>query len=1103
MRYRLALPVLLFVSCLPALTFGQASATGAINGTVTDSTGRVIVNATVTLLNKATNIKTTVNTNGEGQYRILNVQPSLYDLTIEATGFKTTHVDTLRINVNQTVTQDITLEAGQISESVEVRGDTGELLNRTTVELATVIQDKVVRDLPLNGRNYTQLISLTPGANGTRINGQWADGNNYQLDGTDNTTILGASSALIPILDTIQEFTIQSHSDKAEFGGVLGATVSAVTKSGGNRFSGSAWEFVRNNAFNARNPFTDARRTEPPPFRQNQFGGTIGGPVRIPKVYDGRNKTFFFFAYEKFLFRRYQVSLSRVPTAAELNGDFSNSTLGRNIYDPATTTIGADGLAVRTQFTNNIIPADRINKLTQGYLRLILPQANYFDPSNLGVNRIDTFPVKQDRDDYSIRIDHKFSDRDNVWFRYALTNNPTVSFLTAQITRADSTDRRNLGANWTHMFSPTLLLESRFYRSDHPFKRLDTFEGGAAALASLGFSQAKLDKYNLPDFLNVGAISTPFLNGKYQTLTKLPYGFSESLSWIKGRHNPKFGFQLSRKRFQNVALGHHYIFDLAQTADPQNVGRTGTQLASLLLGLPSSVSYYDGPYTEEFNNWGVYAQDEFKVTPTLTINYGLRYDNFPTPNFKVGTISGWDYRTGEWLIGGTQLPPPCSSSAPPCIPGNGTLASIPFGDKIRLADFPGIRHPIRDNFGPRVSVAWSVNPKTVLRAGYGIYYDTESSTAQEAQNSFGAWPSNNSTDRAFNAVGQPLTTINQIDAATLSTQPSLAPWGTVTYFWDPKKKNARSHQYNFEIQRQVTPNFLVTTSYVGSIGRRLDLNIAANTAPTPGPGTPAEVNARRPFPFYGRDTLYGTDLGENSYNALQVKAERRFSKGLQYLISYTWSKTMDNGTDGWYIGNPQNAYDLRSEHGVSNSDRTHMLRISGIYELPFGKGKRWLREGAASYILGNWQFNTINSFLSGTPIVFSVSGDVANIGNSVKTYMRPNVVGDPHSSNPTQQQWFNTAAFAVPAPFTFGNAGRGLVRGPGFFNSDMSLFKNFPFKERVNAQLRLEVFNVFNIQNLGNPNGNASTGNTNFGRITSLCSGCSPRDIQFAFKLNF
>src|ERR1700687_4392703 len=1097
MTHRIAVCALLFWgSCGPL--FGQSAASGQLNGTITDQSGGGVANAKVTVMNNATNIGVTVVTNAAGQYRIFNLLPSLYDLTIEAPGFKTVRIASLKINVDQTLTQDSVLPLGSVADKVEVRAQ-GDLLERTTVSESTVIQEKVVRDLPLNGRDYSQLISLTPGANGTRINGQWADGNKFLLDGTNNTTILGAKTAFTPNLDTIQEFSIDSPSAKAEYGGVLGATVNAATKSGGNTLSGTLWEFVRSNQFQARNPFSQSTLRTLPPYHRNQFGAAIGGPVYIPKLYHGRGKTFFFFAYERFTLRQQTVKLSRVPTADELNGNFSTSVIGRNIYDPATTTAGPNGTLIRQQFQNNTIPTNRIDPLTQGYLKLMLPAPNYTNPSNVNVNRLDIFPNNETKNNYSVRIDHKLGNRDNLWFRYSQIGADNSTFVTAILPQVTSQNRKNFGVNWVHAFRPNLFFESTYAYANFPFTLNQNLQGGQAALAALGFSQDQFAKYGVPDFLSVGNFSTPFLNGVYANLTKSPASIGESLSWITGKHSMKFGFQLSRKDFTNIATGHHYSFNIAQTADPQNVGTTGIELASLLLGLPQSNSLYTGNYTMAFNNWSLYGEDDWKVRRNLTVSLGLRYDSFPPPNFYGNsTISDWDYKTGDWLIGGSKLPPACNvSPVAPCIPGTGNLNDLPNGNKIKLARYPGIRYPIYDNFSPRLGVAWSFARNTVLRVGYGIYFDTESSTAQEAQNTYGAWPSKTSAGTNYNAFSQSLTTVKQIDGTPVSPVTTGAPWGTVSYFWDPRKKDAMSHQWNVDIQHQFSEHFVLTTAYVGSRGSRLDLNIAANAALQPGAGTPAEVNARRPFPFYGSDTLYGTDLGRNHYNALQVKAEDRFSGGFQTLVSYTWSKTMDNGPDGWYGGNPQNPYNLNAESGVSNSDRTHILVMSGVYELPFGKGKRWLHSGAASYVLGNWQLNGIGTLQSGTPVVLSVPGDVANVGNHVRNYERPNLVGNPHLSNPSANLWFNTAAFAVPV-LSFGNAGRGLIRNPGYTNFDLSLFKNVPIRERLSFQLRLEAFNAFNIQSLGRANGTLGTG---FGTITSTSS--APRELQFAAKLYF
>jgi len=433
MRTRLRV-VLLFGAfvCLPILLFGQASSTGAVNGTVTDPSGQVVAGAKVVLLNESTNISTTAATNIEGQYRIQNVLPAVYNLTVQGAGFRAVQVSPFRINVNQTLTVDVTLQLGEVSQKIEVSAQS-ELVQRTTVELATVIQDKPMRDLPLNGRDYTSLITLTPGANGTRVNGNWGDGNSFLLDGGVNTTVMGGNSAYKPILDTIQEFSIQSHSDKAEYGGVTGATIQVVSRSGGNRVTGSVWEFVRNDRFLARSSISQATLSRPPAFRQNQFGGTFGGPIFLPKLYNGKNRTFFFFAHERYIYRKYDVLRTRVPTANELAGNFSDSVLGRDIFDPATTTPGPNSTQVRQQFPNNIIPPNRIDPMTQGYVRLRLADPNYFSPSDLSVNRFDILPNKQNKEDSSLKIDHKFSEKDNVWFRWGFLNYLTTTFPSAKV----------------------------------------------------------------------------------------------------------------------------------------------------------------------------------------------------------------------------------------------------------------------------------------------------------------------------------------------------------------------------------------------------------------------------------------------------------------------------------------------------------------------------------------------------------------------------------------------------------------------------------------------------------------------------------------------
>ena len=934
--------------------FGQATEFGALNGTVADPAGSVIANVHVTALNVGTNEAQAAVTNSAGQYRIFDLLPAEYTVTFEAPGFKTVTIAPFKLDVGQTLTQNTTLPVGTTSERVEVTAR-GQLLATTTVSNSTTIEVQQINDLPLNGRQYTSLIDLTPGADGTRINGQWSDGNRYVLDGANNTSIIGASSAYIPNLDLIQEFSIDSHSTQAEQGGFLGATVSVATKSGTNVLRGDAWEFARNGKYVARDPISDPPGVPFPPYHQNQYGVVVGGPVRLPKVYDGHNRTFFFFGFQGYKQTQQAYNYSRVPTSDELNGDFNNSLFFiaspgiQHLYDPATTTAGAN--PTRAPFPNDVIPSARINALVQSYLKYVLPSANFTPDANHPTdNRLDLYPAIGTNYDYSIRVDHKLGIHDLIWGRYSQVLNASTSQLTTPISQIENLDRKNLALDWVHIFGSRLFVESNYSYQQFPLIINNGFPQNATqALVGMGWNAAQIAAYGLPDMFGTD-VETPYLIGHYEQGQSSPFSFNESLSWTAGRHTVKFGVNLSRKRFQNIALGHHYTFATNQTENPDqtapNAGDTGLGLASALLGLPSQVSLYQGNYTEAYLNWAVYGEDAWKIRPNLTISAGLRYDNYPTPNFTQGIINDWDATTGIWYIGGGKLPPPCNSSPiAPCIPGTGNLADLPYGNMIAVAKSAGIRYAIHDNIGPRVGFAWSVFPNTVLRAGYGIYFDPESNTAQEDQNTFGSWPSSTNVNLNYNTIGGTSTTINEIDGQTISPETTGVPWGTQGYFWDPAKKNPKSQQWNVDVQQQFNKDTVMTLAYVGSLSTRADMTLDANTAITPGPGDAAIVNSRRQWAFYGTDTRFGTDLGRGNYNALQAKLERRYNNGLQMLAAYTWAKTMDNGSDAWYSGTPQNSYDVNADYGLSDSDRRQILSLEATYQLPFGKGRLWLQNG--------------------------------------------------------------------------------------------------------------------------------------------------------------
>lgn len=1090
--------------------YGQATEFGALNGTVTDQRGLPIANVHVTAVNTGTNVAQATTTNSEGQYRIFNLLPAYYKISLDAPGFKTVTITPFKLDVGQTLTQNAMLPVGAVSQQVEVTAQ-GQMLETTTVSNSTTIETQEINDLPLNGRSYTSLIALTPGADGTRINGQWSDGNRYVLDGANNTTLLGASSAYVPNLDIIQEFSIDSHSTKADEGGFLGATVSAATKSGTNQLHGDIWEFGRNNKFVARNPINNPPGYKFPSYRLNQYGATLGGPILLPKLYNGHDKTFFFFGYQRYTVRQQSQVYSRVPTTNELTGIFTGSLFFLaspnqvHLYDPATTTTGTN--PTRQPFMSDVIPSGRLDPLVQSYLKFVLPPPNFTPNANFPTdNRLDLFPNPTTSNDYSIRIDHSLGSHDKIWGRYSLVQNSTTSYLTQPIFNVQTMNRNDLTLDWVHVFNPKLFIESNYSYQLFPLGIDTNFPGGAQALTAVGFSAGQIVAYGLPDMSGTGA-STPGITGHYRQGQHVPLSLDESLSWTRGRHSFKFGANFSHKNYANIALGHHYAFSQIPTEDPNlsdpGAANTGQGLASALLGLPSAVSLSVGNYTEAYNNWAVYAEDEWKMTPRLTIDAGLRYDGFPPPHFTQGIINDWDANNGIWYIGGGKIPPSCTSSpVAPCIPGDGNIADLPDGNMIQLAKYAGIMHPIYDNFGPRLGVAWNLLKNTVLSGAYGIYFDPESNATQESQNTFGTWPSSTNVNQNYNTIGSSLTTINQVDSQSLTPETTGVPWGTQGYFWDPSKKDPMSQEWNVAVQQQFSKNLATTVSYVGSRQTREDMTLDANTAQTLGPGDAAVVNSRRQWPFYGSDTRFGTDLGHSNYKALQVQVNKRYANGVSMLLSYTWSKTLDNNTSAWYSGSPQNSYDPNADWGLSNVDRPQIFSAAATYELPFGKGQRWLRNGIPAAVLGNWQTNIIARTQSGYPVVIVTTGDPANIGNTRYNYDRPNLVGNPHVAHANDSAWLNTAAFQQPV-YAYGNAPRGLIRNPAFQNADMSAFKNIPISSadsKLSLQLRLEAFNALNLITRGSVNG-TFTNNPLFGHINSI--GSTPRQLQFAAKLYF
>lgn len=1167
----------LLVAMLAPLALGQA-ATGAVNGTVTDTSGAVVPGATVTLQNRDTNVEQSAKSNAAGVFAFLNVTPGNYSLRVEMSGFKAWTTSFI-VGVSQTVTQSAALSVGTVSQTVEVNSTT-QLLEPTTTELGSVIAQKSVHDLPLNGRNFSQLLILTPGVSpistgqGAKLSDQ--DGttsavpgsafyqpalqgqNNrsdlYYMDGVINSDLRTSTYAVLPSIDAIQEFKVISHNANTQYGGVLGGVVNVASKSGTNDFHGSAYEFVRNNDFDARNTFTDAHRSGPPPFHQNQFGATVGGPVLLPH-FNGRNKAFFFFGYEGWRYSKPTSAENRIPTAAELSGDFSSNPFGDilPIFNPYTTapdpnhagdftrspfmcdgsgnpiTPNADGSQTGGSPCQKI-PSQLISTTMKNYLTAYAETPNLTGVA--GENFIVNAAQVDNDNTYDYRIDYHLGKSDSMFFRWTrmnvTDNTPTGDKKTSQAIY-HATDG---GGGWDHIFKPNLILDVRAGWMQKPYEFGSVSKLGLAPAISSGLGGVK-------EFGAVGVgLASPFsgagasfgsgtLSGAIRNNPL--WNTAANVDWISGHHNFSFGYQYIHIARIQINNGETFNFTDTVTSNPETPG-TGNSLASALLGLPDNFNGSLTSISEVHINLGVYGfyvQDQWRLTPKVTINWGLRYDLATQPQVVGARLSnGLDLFKKDWILGASQYPVACSSSSPvnPCIPGG--IDSVPFHDHIVLANKRNFMNaPNYNNWGPRLGLAWQVTPVTVVRAGYGIYWDNLSARTQSAQNDLEqiGWPYTTGFSGTANRLladgtppggsGNPVTEINSVAGNFTTPLPAPSPWTSSGWADQPDLQNPYSQQWNLDIQRQFGANQMVSVAYVGSLDHDVPYTGYANAAPTASPnGTPAAtIDAMRAMPWMDAGAIHYTQaLGVSRYHALEATFQRHFAAGWSTLLSYTWSKSLDNSS-GYYDvennagqGRLQNYFNPKGNYGPSGFNLPQMLSWETLWEPPIGRGKRWLSSGPASVILGNWQLNDVLQVRSGQVYTLGVkSGDWANIGGTTpfSGYERPNQIGDPHKNVPAGSL-FNPGAFAIPSG-AFGNVGRDTLYAPGVFNMDFSVFKNIPLgrSEARNLQLRAEGFNVFNIMNSGVPG--TTIGNSSAGVVSQLASGTAPREIQFAARITF
>jgi len=1140
------------VLLLSGTGFAQLS-TASLSGAVRDPGGAVVPNARVVLRNVATAVENTTTSNGVGAYVFLDITPGRFTVQASAPGFALQKVPEFTLTVGQVASIDFGLTVGSQSTVVTVQGATPQL-EATSANLGTVIGTQQVNDLPLNGRDFTQLLTFTPGVSPVNngqggqgqgsyatpepinqnsvipsVNGQGSRSDYFFTDGLSNFGAFHSVYAVPPIIDEIQEIKVVSHADSSEYGSVLGGVVSVTTLSGTNDFHGSAFEYFRNAGMDAIQAFTSAASA--PSFTQNEFGGVVGGPVWLPKLYNGRNKTFFFGSYQGFRYSQTAAKFIRVPTAAQLAGNESD--WPTQIFNPFTT---ATDPANPGQFTRQPYPGNQITPDPNmvAWAKFVYPAAgSVLDAA--GDDATDSTPTTQTINQWTARIDEKLGKNDTAWFRYSRdTSVVSTSGGVPGLINSVIAPNRNYGGSYVHVFSPSLVLQVQFGRTTVGDNAIQEFTKSTQGIISqIGFSPSFVGNFaaspgrNFLPGLDIagggvgGSASYASPGENYALHPDVPNAnqYSGVLTKTFGNHTVSIGGGFISNKFSAPITTDNITYAAEQTGNPENSAQPGDALASFLLNVPEAADRRN--VDTETRPGGVmseFVQDSWRATSRLTINAGLRYDLTLFP--PVGTtkqigVNGGpetgdiDFSTGTYIV--QKLPPLCSVRGyAPCIPGGGPG---PGGLPANVVVSPNdkIMNNTYNNVGPHLGFAYKVTDRTVVRGAAGIIYDNWAGVLQLAQNVDGLWPDigqqepSNLNVPTASSPTPTVTSQNPLASSGSGTfVPAPTPFTQQGFEYDPNMKTPYSEQWSFGAQQLLSSSTTVTVNYVGSSTHRLDVGGIYGGALTPGTGP---IAPRQLFPNI-TPTFYDRSTGRGNYNALQASLERRFANGLSYSVSYTWSKSIDVGGDGYFGvegGVPQNAYDPgQYDRSVSGLDLKHILAVNTLYQVPVGKGKKFSTgNGALDYILGNWQINNIFQTHSGTPFTCLDGNDVSNTGSlGFYAYEHCDVVGSPATK--LAGTWFNTNAYAAPAFGTYGDAGRNSIKGPNYWDLDSSVFRNFPVGEGRQFQFRAEAYNLANHVNLGLPDGSITDG-SKFGTIsgTAYDNTSLNRQLEIAVKFIF
>ena len=1099
---------ILFSAALWAHAALAQSNLASIGGVITDAQGAVIPQTHVTARDTATGVQTAATSNSSGLYRLQNLAIGAYTVTVEHNGFRRYVRDGITLTTGADLGLDVKLEVGAAEQSVTVTGEAPAIESRTS-DISTLIESKSIEGLPLGNRRTLNVIQLSGAAvfvgypnspanvnpnfslAGGRTQSQmaWIDGGNAQ-----NMRMGAGQINLDPPVEAVQEVKVLSNNYSAEYGGSAGGVVIETTKSGTNRLHGSAYEFVRNDDFDAPGFFAPVANGAKviPKLRYNVFGGTVGGPIR-------KDRTFFFFDYEGQRLRTGSTSTLTVPTLLQRTGNFSQTLNAAGklipVYDPNSTVL-VNGSNVRTQFPNNIIPAGSLDPVGLNILKYYpLPNqpGNIAGANNYIGNGVSGSPA----DFYMAKIDHNFSDRDRVAIRYMRVSG--TSSLVSIYPQNGAGDPTNTAENtiqyyygsWNHVVSPNQINDLRFTYNDRVFHNLSAGLGGKYP--------SKLGLQGVPDdaFPRIAPAGFAALGAAQQERRQYPIRqqqMVDNYTWNHGRHAIKFGFEARRSFNQDVLLNSvsgAFTFATTPTGLPGN-SATGSGLASLLVGFPTGFTELQTqPLLRHSWYFSGFAQDDWTVAPGLTLNFGIRWETDTPMVDQNNRMNSFDP---------SQINPV-----------SGTPGVVKF---LGLNGYPTSPYPTDwNNFGPRFGFAWKVfgSEKTVVRGGYGIFFSHPFDAGVPNANALGFSTSLDiqSPDQGITAPyllrnpvpaslsGPALT--DSFGAVQVGQNPSTA----VTYF-DRSRSTGYSQQFNLGFQRQLAGSLTLEVTALGNNAHKLPVSPLSTNQILPSVLSAQHSSQRdRPFPQFTNVSIQNATLGDSRYLAGLTKLEKRFSHGLNFGVNYTWSKFLGNINDGGAsIGNENgpysNYYNRRADWGPSPNDIRQRVSLNWLYELPFGKGKRWLAGGPLQYVAGGWSLGSVATIQTGAPVTVVTQTNNCNCFSAGG--QRPVVSTDPTlpSGQRSAGMWFNTAVFAQPAVYSFGNEGVGVIRSAGIVNVDMSLLRNFRITEKLRAELRGEFFNTLNHTNLGNPG--LSFGSAAFGVI----NGSGPaRQIELGVRVVF